>query len=184
MYNVICCFQTRKFQYKLIRLGCYSLVIIIMATTNNDKTIPMEDDGSFSGKDVISKKLVLRLNKVKMPKSLIKADSLELNGWHPVNFFKHTSYRNPTNNEEIQSVLIDSREFVFSVPVRQRNLVLTDVFGINEFGKALPSDRGGDLNEAIKDGVAYFPGLEFAMTESKEGPFGVIPTIEFRYSQL
>lgn len=127
--------------------------------------------------------LVSKLNAVKDRKPVYKSESLPIGEWYMVNYIKHENWYDSAKKSQVHAVKLDTPEFVYFLPPRQCALILKEVFGLGPDGKSIQSSEDDSTNQnlLVNDGnFAVFPGMEFCVSEKKEGTVGVFYTIDFR----
>lgn len=111
-----------------------------------------------SGNTSLIKLFCEKLNTLNILKPFVKLDELEHDVWLPVNFIRHNIYR--TTEDYFHSIYIDMDRCVFTPPIRQKNYILHQIFGIDENGKKMTNQKGNVFRQHIKDDCLTLPGLK------------------------
>lgn len=133
----------------------------IQAPSSNKKS--KEVNNETCGKEV-AKLFCEKLNSHNFTKPTVLVTDLECDYLYSINFIRHYSYR--TNDDIIQNIQIDLKDYTFLPPFKNKIYVMKEIFGLDETGKKMPS-KGVAFKPFIKDDVLTLPGLGMRISKNE-----------------
>lgn len=156
---------------------------VIVDSDMSSDTGVVDDNETDDENSSTTLKFAKNLNILKDMKDFVFLKNVEKNQWFRVNFVKYAQFNDKMTNEVSHAIHLDTNNFVFVVPSRQRAYILKEVFGINDAGETIPKIKP-KFQKNVSANYASFPGLEFAVIPTTDTEGKTYNQVQFRSNLL